>query len=356
MEEKHYKKLWLKIIFTPLGFSLIPLVALGVTIYYQFSVSYSAKIYENLKTLAENRRSTMDLFFDERVSQLATIAHTHTLKQLGEESYLNKVFNTMQTRSRSYIDIGIIDQEGNHLSYIGPYPELKEVNYKKEDWFQAAMSGGIYISDVFLGYRKFPHFIIAVMSRNGDRSWILRATINSDIIDNIVRAAQIGKKGDAFIINKRNVLQTAPRFSGDLFGFPKSPDFSKIVEPQVESIKIEGEPSLFAATQLTNTNWILVVKEDPREKLTPLLRARPIAGLLFLGGILLIVIGAFLSTRSMMQQLIRVDREKAVSEDMVIQSSKMAALGKMAAGIAQEINHHLAVIGEKAGWIKTLLA
>ena len=356
MEEKHYKKLWLKIISTTLGFSLIPLIALGVTIYYQFSVSYSAKIYENLKTLAENRRSAIDLFFDERVSQLATIAHTHSLKQLGDESYLNKLFDTMQTRSKSYIDIGIIDQEGNHLAYIGPYPELKEVNYKKEDWFQSAMSGGVYISDVFLGYRKFPHFIIAIMSREGDKSWILRATINSDIIDNIVRAAQIGKKGDAFIINKRNILQTAPRFSGDLFGVPKSPDFSKIVEPQVESIKIDGDPGLFAATQLINTNWILVVKEDPREQLTPLLRARTIAGFLFLGGILLIVIGAFLSTRSMMQQLIRVDREKAVSEDMVIQSSKMAALGKMAAGIAHEINNPLAVIGEKAGWIKDLLA
>jgi two-component system NtrC family sensor kinase len=356
MAEKYYKKLWIKIISTTLGFSLIPLVALGVTIYYQFSVSYSDKIFENLKTLTENRRSAIDLFFDERVSQLATIAHTHSLKQLGDEAYLNKIFYTMQTRSRSYIDIGVIDQEGNHLAYIGPYSELKGVNYKNEDWFQAAMSSGVYISDVFLGYRKFPHFIIAVMSRNGDKNWILRATINSDIIDSIVRAAQIGKKGDAFIINKKNILQTAPRFSGELFGTPKSPDFSRIVEPQIDSIKIEGQTGLFAATQLVNTNWVLVVKEDPQEQLTPLLRARTIAGFLFLGGMLLIVIGAFLSTRSMMQQLIQVDREKAAGEDLIIQSSKMAALGKMAAGIAHEINNPLAVIGEKAGWIKDLLA
>ena len=55
MERGQYKKLWWEIILTTLGFSVIPLLILGVVIYQQFSASYSAKIMENMKTLAENR-------------------------------------------------------------------------------------------------------------------------------------------------------------------------------------------------------------------------------------------------------------------------------------------------------------
>lgn len=341
---------------TTLGFSLIPLIALGFIMYSHFNVSFNDKIIENLKTLAENRRSAIDLFFDERVSQLVTIAHTHSLTQLRNEVFLNNVFNIMQIRSKSYIDIGIVDQEGNHLAYIGPYPELKEVNFKNEDWFQATIAGGIYISDVFLGFRKFPHFIIAVRSQPGEKNWILRATINSDIIDHIIQKAQTGKKGDAFIINNRNLLQTIPRFSGEIFGHPKSPDFSNSADLQVKEIGLEGEISLFTATRIKATQWILVIKEDSREQIIPLLKTRSIAVSLLLAGSLVIVLGAFLTTRAMMNQFMRMEREKALNEDLMIQSGKMAALGKMATGIAHEINNPLAVIGEKAGWLKDLLS
>ena len=356
MEAQHYRKLWWDIILATVCFSVVPLFILGGVIYHQFSVSYTAKIMENMKTLAENRASSIDLFLEERISQLTGLANTQTLGQLKNEDYLNKVFNIIQTRSKSFLDLGLIDEDGNHLAYVGPYYSiLKKVNYKDETWFHEVMATGVYVSDVFLGFRKIPHFIIAVMVREKNQSWVLRATIDSDIIDNIVRAAWIGKKGDAFIINRENVLQTTPRFGGKVMEPPKAPDFAAATGTMVEEMDFRGETSLYATSIIKLKKWVLVIREAPTEELTPLLQARFLAALIALGGVVLIIIGAYFTTRAMMKELMRMERKKAASDEVAMQSSKMAALGKMAAGIAHEINNPLAVIGEKAGWMKDLL-
>ena len=78
------------------------------------------------------------------------------------------------------------------------------------------MSKGVYISDVYLGFRKVPHFIIAVRRQESQRNWILRATIDPDIFSRIVQAAHIGKTGDAFLVNEEGVWQTRPRFGGNI--------------------------------------------------------------------------------------------------------------------------------------------
>jgi two-component system, NtrC family, sensor kinase len=355
MEEKNYKKLQWKIIATTLSFSLIPLFALGLSIYHQFSVSYTAKIIEMLGNRAENRRNAIDLFFDERVSQLYTLANTNSFDQLKDEDYLNKVFTLMQMRSKSYVDLGVIDRDGYYASYVGPY-DLKGLNYKDEEWFHEVMLRGVYISDVFTGFRKFPHFIIAVMRREGDRTWILRATIDTEIFDSMVKAAQAGQKGDAFVLNKNGVLQTPPRFGGELLDKLDYLNVSKFAGTRIEEMTVNGESNIFAMTWLRNKDWMLVIKESPREELMPLQHARLLVFGLGLGGILIIVMGTFFVTRGMIARLIGADREKATLDAGLMQSSKMAALGKLAAGIAHEVNNPLAVIKEKVGWLTDLLS
>jgi two-component system, NtrC family, sensor kinase len=356
MAQDKYRQFWWQITLTKILFSVIPLILLAIVLYSHFSDSYTSKVLEAIRTLAVNRQGALDLFLEERISQLVTLAQTNTLAQLSDEEYLNKVFNVVQSVSKSYIDLGIIDQNGNHLSYVGPYHTiLKEVNYRNEPWFDAVLNSGTYVSDVYLGFRKVPHFIIAVLVREKNRNWILRATIDSNVLERVVNAAQIGKTGDAYLVNRENLLQTKPRFNGNVLEPAPGPDFSSVVGLRVEEIKYRGEPMLYAATQIKTKNWVLVIREDPREPLAPLLRAKYLVALLSFLGFGLITAGSVITTNKVLERLKRSDREKARSDEVVIHESKMAALGKMAAGVAHEINNPLAVIGEEAGWMKDLL-
>ena len=356
MEYKQYRQFRWQITLTKILFSIIPLFILAAALYYHFSVSYTDKVMERLRTLAGNREASLDLFLDERISQLITLAYTSNHAELRDQEYLSRALQIMQSRSRSYIDLGVIDQNGDHLNYVGPYYSvLKGVNYRHEPWFDAVLSTGTYVSDVFLGFRKVPHFIIAVVVREKGQNLILRATIDSDVIDNIVHAAWTGTSGDAYLINRENLLQTKPRFGGNLLEPAPGPDFSSTVGTRVEEITYKGETGLFAATQIKIKKWVLVIKEDPKEPLAPLLRAKYLVAFLLLLGLGLIILGSVLTTRTVLNRLIQSDKEKAKSDEVMVHESKMAALGKMAAGVAHEINNPLAVIAEEAGWMKDLL-
>lgn len=354
-ESSDFQALRWKLLTTFLSFSLIPLIAVGFFLYSHLSSSYKENVQEGMRTLVENRKNAIELFFEERISQLFTMAQTVEYGQITDEDYLLRLFNVMQMRSKSYIDIGVIDQQGNHVAYVGPYPVLKEVNYKEEPWFLSAISRGVYVSDVFRGFRYFPHVIIAVTVREHDKTWILRATINLDIIEDIIRSAQVGRDGDAFVVNRDNILQTNARFSGTILEPPRAPDFSRTTTTRLVEMRFQDRKCLFAATFIPVTQWVLVIAENPEEQLSPLLRARDMGGLLFLLAVGVITFGTIVTTRAIMNKLEQTSREKAISDDMVFQSNKMAALGKMAAGIAHEINNPLAVIGEKAGWVRDLL-
>ena len=236
MKRTLYKNLKLKLISITLAVSIGPLILLGGAIYYQFGKLYKERIEDQIRHMARSQSNAVDVFLRERTTILAMIVETHTFESLKDQDNLSRLFRLINRRAEGLglVDLGVIDDEGRQLAYAGPY-SLKGRNYYQQPWFDEAMRRGKYISDVYMGFRQVPHFIIAVKGEAGNSSWILRATIDSDIFNRLVRSAQVGTSGDAYIVNRQGMFQTSPRFEGVIRGhadidtqkFGKAPPSSK---------------------------------------------------------------------------------------------------------------------------------
>lgn len=348
-DKAYYSRLKRKFSHTLILIALLPLFMIS----WSTSQFYQNTCLENttnaLSNALENRKQVIDFFLNKQKEKLDELMGLYSYDQLRDQSELERIFSAISPGG--FVDLGLIDSTGKHISYVGPYRhQLLDKTYEKAPWFHEVMMNGSYISDIFLGFRNVPHFIVAVADPL--RRWVLRATINSELFYGLVRNLQTGEAGDAFIVNRAGEFQTPSRQGGEFLPVEEGRDL--LAHHEGTDVRRIGE-FLYVSSWLKNGEWLIVVKAEAKGVYKTFQQARNLDLIALLIAALLIITASKLIIRYMVNKIEESDREKAIFDSQMLQVEKMASLGIMAAGLAHEVNNPLQLITDQADWIRELL-
>lgn len=341
--------------------SFLPMLLVSGMVLYEFSKSYNEKLYAHLKETVHRHAQDIDSFLNERLNNLQFLLDSCDGADFFSESVLQeKLFQLQQKYNGVFEDLGIINEEGVQEAYAGRF-KLDKAQYSGSKWFNEAFKKPYYISDVFLGIRSRPHFIVTVKRLYQKRYFLLRATINFEAFNSLAENLRIGKTGFAFILNREGDFQTKPHY--DMLPSDISyMDFISAGKKAKHGIFI-GElanPSyekqiIYLAALLKNDDWILVYQQEKEEAFSDLIRTQIIAAMILLVGALLIVILLSLLFHKLLKDLAEADQENEMMNQQIIEAGKLASVGQLAAGTAHEINNPVAIMVQEAGWVEDLL-
>ena len=347
--QKYYQAITGRLLTAFFCLSILPIVSIAWIMKQAIEETNIIKLQDQATVTIEHRTEVISLFLKDKVDLLNMLVSFYSREFFFNPENAEKLFVAIGAKD-DIVDLQVIDASGVQYAYVGPYRSMIEgKKYDTAPWFRETLISGVHISDVFNGYRNVPHFVVAVT--DSLKSYVLRATINSSIFNSLLHSAQMGPHGDAFIINRDGELQTP-----SLLGRDTITD----TERMLTSYDTKKGPyvtatDIYVTRWIGGGHWLLILKANINDSLGFYLSIRDRIIVITVIISLLALIAATFTAILLARHLRRADSEHAANSMQFAHMEKMATIGRLAAGIAHEINNPLQMITNQAGWINELL-
>ena len=178
-----YVRLRRQVVLATAGVALAPLIFLTVLNALRYGTALRAEAIQPIAALTANAERTLEVFLTERRAALSFVVRDRPFDSLCDTEVLGRIVRTLNLSLEvdAFVDLGIIHDSGAQLCYWGPY-DLAGRNYSEQPWFSEVSRRGLHVSEVFLGFRNVPHFVIATRHQLPDGGfYVLRATIDAEV-------------------------------------------------------------------------------------------------------------------------------------------------------------------------------
>ncbi|MCL7488256.1 MAG: ATP-binding protein [Desulfobulbaceae bacterium] len=356
IQGRSYRRLRLTSLLAMVAVCMIPLTITTWLSYHQYRDHLWKEEKDQLYWKTEGSKKTVEAFVGELKAIVKFVAKDYTFQELLDQNTASNLFKRLKEEYKGFVDLGVIDENGIQRTYAGPY-QLENYDYSEQLWYHHVLSRQVYISEVFMGYRQVPHFVIAVSSKMPEKEayWVLRLTIDAATLQQFIATISTKPFQDIILVNHNGVIQTVSHSFGGVF--ESYPLFN---QPYRGSLVVTEEKKgsstiLQATTYLANTPWILVILKEGTVYGSDWYSFRTRLGIIFFSSSIFSLVVIFQVVNVFIKRLRDADQKRQDIVAEVEHTNKLASIGRLATGVAHEINNPLAIIDQKIGLMKDLL-